>query len=238
MILDEIKRELQAAGNAQSAAKLQRFFKTGPGEYSEGDIFIGVSVPEQRAICTKYFKIATVHEATELLRSPIHEHRLTALLILVAKYQKGSSPELRKQIFEIYDAHTAYCNNWDLVDSSAHHIVGAYSFETEGQFLPDMACSDSLWRNRIAMVACLYYIRKRQIEPVFEVARLLLSHRHDLIHKATGWMLREAGKVSQPAVYAFLRDHYADMPRTALRYAIEKYPEEERKLVLAGQFRV
>lgn len=238
MNIDDIKNELQAAGNAESSAKLQRFFKTGPGEYSEGDIFIGVTVPVQRTICARYFKALSISEVAELLRSPIHEHRLTALLILVAKYQKGSTPELRREIFELYDAHTGYCNNWDLVDSSAHHIAGAYSFETGGAFLPAMACADSLWRNRIAMVACLYYIRKRQLEPVFDIARLLLGHRHDLIHKATGWMLREAGKVSQPAVYAFLRDHYTELPRTALRYAIEKYPEDERRRILAGEFRL
>lgn len=236
MAIEDIKNELLAAGNAESCVKLQRFFKTGPGEYSEGDIFIGVTVPTQRAICAKYVPLLSLSDLSDLLHSPIHEHRLCSLLMLVSKYQKGSTPELRRQIFELYDTHTDCCNNWDLVDSSAHHIAGAYSFETGGEFLADMACSDSLWRNRIAMVACLYYIRQRQLQQVFDIAGLLLGHRHDLIHKATGWMLREAGKVSQPAVYAFLRDRYGELHRTALRYAIEKYPEDERKRILRGEF--
>lgn len=236
MIVEKIKTELESASSPDNAVNLQRFFKTGPGEYAENDIFIGVTVPVQRSISSKYWKTISLDEVRQLLRSPIHEHRLTALFMLIAKYQKDSAPALRQEIFALYDACSEYCNNWDLVDSSAHHIAGAYAFENGSDFLAEMACSPSLWRNRIAMVSCLYYIRKGQIELPLQIAQLLLNHRHDLIHKATGWMLREAGKVSQQAVYAFLKEHYHEIPRTALRYAIEKYPELERKKILAGEF--
>lgn len=220
----------------ENVDKLQRFFKTKPGEYAEGDIFIGVRVPDQRTVARKYQQQVSLGEVEQLLHSPIHEHRLTALFICVGKYMKAKQFAERKSIFDMYDRNTDWCNNWDLVDSSAHHIAGAFAYETSPDCLYQMADDPCLWRNRIAMVATLYYIRKRDIDIVFDIAKLLLGHKHDLIHKAVGWMLREAGKVSRNTLYDFLQNYYDHIPRTALRYSIEKFPQEERLRILRGEF--
>lgn len=235
-VITEIKAELEALSKPENVENLQRFFKTKKGEYGYGDIFIGVRVPDQRKVSKKYASLLSFDELSILLYSEIHEHRLTALFILVLQYQKSKSLADRESIFTFYLDHSKQCNNWDLVDSSAHHIVGAYTFETNTDILFELVESDNLWQNRIAMIATLYHIRKGNIEIVYELARTLLNHKHDLMHKAVGWMLREAGKCNFAPTYNFIRDYYEMIPRTALRYAIEKQTKEQRDRILKGEF--
>ncbi len=219
-------------GNPEIAAHSQRFFKTGPGEYGEGDLFRGIRVPEQRKVARK-FKHIDLGTAEELLHSPYHEDRLTALLILVEKYKK-KDPEQRQTIYDLYLANTAWINNWDLVDSSAHKIVGPHLENRDRGILYELVKSDSLWERRIAMMTTHYFISKGDFEDALRLAELLLHDEHDLIHKVVGWMLRELGKRNFDLEDAFLQKHYQSMPRTMLRYAIEKFPEERRQAYLKG----
>lgn len=218
--------------NPEKAAFFPYFFKTGKGEYGEGDQFLGITVPQQRAIAKKYISLATFTDIAALLESPIHEHRLTALLILVYKNEKASDPE-KKAIFDFYLEHTKGINNWDLVDASARSIVGEYLLNTESQektpkLLISLSHSKSLWERRIAIVATFAYIKKGIISPTLEISTLLLSDKHDLIHKACGWMLREAGKKDVEALIEFLEKYKSTMPRTMLRYAIERMDKETK----------
>ena len=210
---------------------MKGFFKTGPGEYGEGDIFIGVTVPQIRSLVKKYNIQITITKSFSLLRSKIHEERLLALLILVCKYNQGSEKE-QKQIFEAYLKNTKYINNWDLVDLTAYHIVGAYLEKRDKTPLYMLAQSSDLWEKRIAMLSTFWYIRKKEFTDALKIAKLLLCDKHDLIHKVVGWMLREIGKREVAKEEKFLQKYYKKMPRTMLRYAIEKFQEERRQAYL------
>ncbi|MDH5216654.1 MAG: DNA alkylation repair protein [Gammaproteobacteria bacterium] len=216
-------RELADPGIAQQS---QRFFKTAKGQYGEGDIFLGIRVPVLRKQVSK-FRSMSLDECLSILTSKYHEERLFALLMLVDMFKRGTALE-QKQIYDAYLAHTGFVNNWDLVDSSAHLIVGEYLSERDRRPLQRLARSKSLWERRIAMIATFCFIRNGQFDDALEVAEILLKDEHDLIHKAVGWMLREIGNRDKRSEVEFLQKHYQTMPRTMLRYAIEKFPEAER----------
>lgn len=225
----DVSAALKKLATPERAAASMRFFKTGPGQYGEGDIFIGLSVPQIRSV-VKTFQELSLTETEKLLHSPIHEERLTALLIWVGQFKKGS----QKEIVELYLKNTAYINNWDLVDTSAAQIIGSYFYKNPS-LLSELARSKSLWERRIAMIATFYFIRLGEPTETFKIAKILLSDSHDLMHKAIGWMLREVGKnCSKEILEDFLRENYLALPRTALRYAIERFPEKERKAWLKG----
>jgi 3-methyladenine DNA glycosylase AlkD len=231
-MIDEIRKTLTDLKDDSYAVSLQRFFKTGPGEYGEGDVFIGLRVPQLRVLASRFEELET-DDAVKLLRSRIHEERLLALLILVGAYKLGSDP-VKKKIFDLYLENTYFINNWDLVDSSAEHIVGAHIFGKSTRVLRKLARSASLWERRIAIMSTFHFIKKGCFDETVSIIKLLLKDREDLIHKAAGWMLREIGKRNIKAEKAFLKEHYHIMPRTMLRYAIERFPEEERRKYLEG----
>lgn len=234
MIAQEASGELQSLKNSSKAQFLSRFFKTGPGEYAEGDVFLGLTVPVCRSIARKY-KELSLEETEQLLQSQFHEERLVALLILVEKCK--NSPQLLDEIYELYLTNTQNINNWDLVDLSAPQIVGAYlSTKKDRTILRALATSESLWERRISILATLYFIVKdKEYKDTFEISELLLFDNHDLIHKAVGWMLREVGKrISEEREENFLKKHYKKMPRTMLRYAIERFEEKKRQKYLTG----
>lgn len=266
MAASDVKKELQKLASSQKAKASAWFFKTGKGQYGEGDQFIGVTVPEQRKVA-KQFRDLPLVELAKLLTSPIHEHRLTALFILVWQYQhaheispnpslqKRGTPPFRKgrlggisgprEIVDFYLAHRKHVNNWDLVDSSASYILGDYllthpndgvilsvhqtRIEGSGRILHTLATSKSLWDRRIAIIATGAFIQHSQFDDTLHLAELLLADKEDLMHKATGWMLREVGKRDESVLRVFLDKHAAHMPRTMLRYAIEKLPPADRK---------
>ena len=211
----------------------QRFFKTGNGEYGEGDKFLGIRVPVLREQAKKFQDIA-LKETQYLLRSAFHEERLCALLLLVRKFTKGDEEE-RAAIFKLYVDNIKYINNWDLVDSSSYHIVGAYLEDKNRQQLYQLSKSNNLWERRIAIMSTLHFIKKHQFDDALKLSKQLISDEEDLIHKAVGWMLREIGKRDLAIEKSFLKAHYKDMPRTMLRYAIEKFPESVRKKYLEGK---
>jgi Predicted DNA alkylation repair enzyme len=225
--LAEARRRLRATANEEIAAFLQRFFRTGPGGYGEGDRFLGVRVPVVRRIARECRALRHA-DVVRLLRSQWHEERLLALVILADRYGRAD-PDERERIFRTYLAHTHRINNWDLVDVSAPHIVGAHLDPRDLTLLTRLARSASVWERRIAILATFHWIRKGDIEPTLRIARLLVGDPHDLIHKAVGWMVREAAKRDRDAVEAFLRRHHAGMPRTMLRYAVERFPPALRR---------
>lgn len=229
MFLTQIKKELERLGNAEKAVHCARFFKTGKGEYGEGDKFIGVTVPDQRKVTRAFVKKLTTAEAFELLKSEIHEYRLTALFILVDHYKKAPE-KTKKEIYELYLKNWKYVNNWDLVDSSAHKIVGEYLLKNprERAILYELAHSKNLWEKRIAMISTFALIREKQFMEALKIAEIVLKDTHDLMHKASGWMLREIGNRDHYIERKFLDKHYKQMPRTMLRYAIEKLPPTEK----------
>jgi len=222
-----VQADLKKAADPDHAQKLQGFFKTGPGEYGEGDIFLGVRVPEQRRIAKKHRDI-TLDETIGLLRSNIHEHRLTSLFLLTHKFANGDE-ETREKIVNLYLANTSYLNNWDLVDSSAHKILGVWLLDKPRDILYRLAASDSLWERRISIISTFPFIALGDLSDAVALAKLLLNDEHDLIHKASGWVLREVGKKDIDLLYSFLDEYSNEMPRTTLRYSIEKLPEEQRK---------
>ncbi len=228
-----ISRILRGLANSQAALHLQRFFKTGKGQYGEGDQFLGIRVPVLREQAKK-FKNTPLSDLQLLLRSAYHEERLCALLLLVQKFTKADAQE-KKTFYEFYLKNTRYINNWDLVDLSAPQIVGAYLLDKDKKQLVTLARSANLWERRIAIVSTFYFIKNNQFDDTQAIAQLLLDDREDLIHKAVGWMLREVGKRDVMVLKSFLHAHYARMPRTMLRYAIEKFPEPERLKYLKGQ---
>ncbi|MBN2120816.1 MAG: DNA alkylation repair protein [Candidatus Omnitrophica bacterium] len=232
--LNQIKQKLRKAGSKKKAKILQRFFKTGPGQYSQGDIFLGITVPIIKKVVKEHEDLS-LKETCRLLRSPIHEERLTALLILVQQFEKSNQPK-QKKIYNLYLKHTKYINNWDLVDLSASHIVGAFLKENNKNPLSILARSKSLWERRIAIVATYHFIKNQEFSQTLKISGILLKDKEDLIHKATGWMLREVGKRNQKAEEKFLKKHYKKMPRTMLRYAIERFPETKRQAYLLGKF--
>ena len=229
MRLIDLKRELAAAADPERARNLAWFFKTGKGQYGHGDRFIGLTVPAVRRIAHRYVHLPLTDVAT-LLASPIHEHRFAALEILVAQYERGNE----QGVFDFYLKHTKFVNNWDLVDTSAPYIVGQHLLKRPRKLLYRLAKSRNLWERRIAIVSTMMFIRAGELEDTFAIAKLLLPDDHDLIHKAVGWMLRETGKQSKLDLLRFLKANYAALPRTTLRYAIERFPAAERKRLLAG----
>jgi len=216
------------------AAFVAGYFKTGKGEYGEGDRFLGITVPVLRQIAHRYVALQ-FDDLTRLLASPIHEHRVAALEILVAQYERGDE-DRRERIVAFYLRHTRAMNNWDLVDTAAPYILGEHLKTRPRQLLDRLAASRSLWERRIAIISTLALIRAGEIGDTFRIAKKLLSDEHGLIHKAAGWALRETDKVSRASLVAFLRKHYSALPRTTLRYAIERFPAAQRKRMLAGKF--
>lgn len=227
-----VQRQLRAQADPVRAAGCAKFFKTGPGEYGEGDRFLGLTVPAQRAVA-RAFRELPLPEVERLLASPMHEDRFTALEILVMQYERGDDAT-RAGICRFYLSHTAAINNWDLVDTSARYIVGAHLFDRPRARVFRLARSRNMWERRIAMVATHEWISRGDVADAYAIAERLLDDRHDLMHKAVGWMLREAGRHDRNELLRFLRDHYARVPRTALRYAIEHLPPAQRKRILAG----
>ena len=233
--MKNIEKRLKQLANRETAEIQQKFFKTGPGEYGEGDIFIGVRVPDLRKLA-KEFQDLTFSEVRALLASSIHEERLLGLLILVRKY--ASSDEItKKKIYELYLENTPFINSWDLVDGSAHHIVGAFLMDKNKAPLYRLAKSENLWERRIAIISTFHFIKHDQYQETLKIAKILLTDPEDLIHKAVGWMLREIGKRDGVTEETFLKKHYMKMPRTMLRYAIEKFPEPKRQKYLKGKIR-
>jgi 3-methyladenine DNA glycosylase AlkD len=227
----DVQQHLKTLASPAVAMQQTGYFKTGPGQYGEGDVFIGIRVPVLRKTA-KQFQSLPLPQITKLLRSKIHEERLLALMILVSRFEKGDS-DARKEIYDLYLANTEFVNNWDLVDSSAPGIVGAYLVDRSRAPLKKLAKSKSLWERRIAIIATQHFNRLGQIEAAIAISRLLLKDEHDLIHKATGWMLREVGVKDRDALVQFLLEHGKEMPRTMLRYAIEHFSAEERKRWMA-----
>ncbi len=227
-----VKKNLLALANPEKAKAYARFFKTGPGEYGEGDRFLGLTTPQQREVAKKYQELCLT-EIKKLLRINIHECRVIALIILKEHYRKANS-DLKKKIYQFYLQNTAWINNWDLVDGSAPHLVGEYLLENpkEKRILFKLAKSHDLWEKRIAMMATFTFIREGQFKEALAIAEILLNDFHDLIHKAVGWMLREIGKKDLETEEKFLQKYAKTMPRTMLRYAIEKFPEKKRQFYL------
>jgi 3-methyladenine DNA glycosylase AlkD len=233
MTAPEIHKHLKKLANPEKAKILQGFFKTGPGEYGEGDRFIGIVVPVIRKL-VKQYQDTPIGEVKKLLTSAIHEERLLALLMLVQRYEKGDDG-LKKIIYGLYLESTEYINNWDLVDLSAEKIVGPYLRDRARRPLYRLAKSKGLWERRIAILSTFHFIKNHDFMDTLAISGLLLDDAEDLIHKAVGWMLREVGKRDMSAEEEFLRAHYRSMPRTMLRYAIERFPESKRKKYLNGK---
>jgi 3-methyladenine DNA glycosylase AlkD len=228
-MLDNLLEELKAAGNPDKIENYQRFFKTGRGEYAEGDVFLGIKVPVQRQIAKKYLHLG-LNSIQKLLDSKIHEHRFVALVILISKYKKAKKDMIEKRrIFEFYLKNTARINNWDLVDVSAANIIGDFIQKESSTILRQLAKSENLWERRIAIVSTMTFIKKRSFGETLAISEMLLKDSHDLIHKAVGWMLREVGKKNQDVLELFLSSRYKDMPRTMLRYTIEKFGEDKKR---------
>jgi 3-methyladenine DNA glycosylase AlkD len=228
-----IRKTLKALVNPDIAEHSRRFFKTGKGEYAEGDQFLGIRVPVLRQQARKFHDVKLV-DIRQLIKSEFHEERLLALIILVNKFAKGSERD-RAAIYKLYLSNTKHINNWDLVDSSAYQIVGGYIEDKDRIKLRELAVSDSLWERRIAIIATFQFIRNNQFKDTLGISKLLLNDEEDLIHKAVGWMLREVGKRDSKLERTFLKSRYQRMPRTMLRYAIEKFPERERMRYLNGR---
>ena len=229
MSTEKLKAELIAAGSETKARELSRFFKTGKGEYGEGDKFIGVTVPANRAITRRYLHLPA-SQLVDLLRSEIHEVRLSALIGMVEQYKSRHTSEVQRQeIVDTYIANTRYINNWDLVDLSAPQIVGQYLLDKERDTLYKLTESESLWNNRIAIVSTLTFIRNNDLDDTYKLSLKMMNHQHDLMHKSIGWMLREAGKRDEKRLYNFVMEHKSIMPRTMLRYSIEKFTPDIRK---------
>ena len=233
MRASEVCSRLQLLGDRERAQVLQRFFKTAPGEYGEGDVFVGLRVPEIRKLAKEY-QALPFSEIIQLLQSSIHEARLLALLILIRAYTQGNA-SLQEQIFNLYLQNTRFINNWDLVDASAEHIVGSHLRYRNRSPLHALAVSKLLWDRRISIMSTFHYIKHGEFAETLRIAELLLRDKEDLIHKAVGWLLREIGKRDHLTEEAFLKVNYKIMPRMMLRYAIEKFPEQSRRQYLRGE---
>ena len=233
MSFNNFKNELKKAGSKKNAEILQWFFKTGKGEYGEGDKFLGIKVPEIRKIAKKNNKL-TFPEIQKALKSKYHEERLAALLILVDLYSSGNQ-KTKEDIARFYLNNTKYINNWDLVDLTAPKILGKHLMDRDRKILTKLARSENLWEKRISIISTFEFIRAKQYSDTLKISKILLKDEHDLIHKAVGWMLREIGKRNLKTEEAFLLKHYKKMPRTMLRYAIEKFPQKKRRAYLEGR---
>ncbi len=233
-MINKLVKELKKSQDKKQAEILQRFFKTENGQYGEGDVFLGIKVPIQRRICSKY-KLE-LNEIQELLNSRIHEHRLCGLFALVSRYKRADE-KFKRKIFKFYLKNAKKINNWDLVDLSAPSIVGDYLLNKDKKILYKLAKSKNLWEKRIAIVSTSQFIRKgKYLNEVLKISKILLKDEHDLIHKAVGWMLRELGKRDVKKLELFIQKNYKSMPRTTLRYAIERFPENKRKNYLKGKW--
>jgi 3-methyladenine DNA glycosylase AlkD len=232
MTARDVQEQLRSLSSPEAAALAARYFKTGPGEYGEGDVFLGLCAAEMHKLAKEH-RTLPFGELKVLLRSAIHEDRLLALLILVLRISQ-SDEATKRQVYDLYLAHTRYINNWDLVDASAREIVGGYLADKGREPLYQLAASPNLWERRISIVATHFFIRQNDFADTLRVAERLLNDREDLIHKAVGWMLREVGKKQQAALEVFLRRHGKVMPRTMLRYAIERFPQDLRRAYLNG----
>ena len=222
-MLEQIKSTLHDLADVNKAKILSRYFKTGKGEYGEGDQFLGITVPNQRLVAKEFYQDISLEEIKDLLSFDLHEYRLTALLMLVSKYEKTKDANAAKELVDFYLSQTSRINNWDLVDTSCHKILGHYAFHhNKEDILYDLANSTDLWEKRIAVVSTWYYIRKKTLDIVPEIVEINLNHPHDLMHKANGWMLREMGKKDDEKLIHFLDEYAFKLPRTTLRYAIEK----------------
>jgi len=229
-MLKLIQSDLQKLADPERAKNLSRFFKTGKGEYGEGDVFIGITVPDQRRTAKKY-RDASLKDLKALLSNKIHEHRLTALLILVGQYQRADETE-KEKMYSFYIRNLNHVNNWDLVDLSANKIAGAHLLHRDKSLLYELVKSKNVWMRRIAVLSTFHFINQNQFKDSLKIAELLLNDSHDLIHKAAGWMLREIGKRDAEAEERFLLRHHKNMPRTMLRYAIERFGKKKRDFYL------
>ena len=229
-MLNQLKKELRKAGDKKRAEVCARFFKTGKGEYGEGDVFLGVGVPKQRMFAKKYSDLR-MRDLRKLLLSKIHDYRSVALFVLILPYKKADAKG-KKKIFDFYLKNIENVNNWDLVDLSAPHIAGDYLLDKNRKILYKLATTKNLWKRRIAILATYRFIRENKFEETLKISEMLLEDKHDLIHKAVGWMLREVGNRNQKTEERFLKKYYKKMPRTMLRYAIEKFKEGKRKFYL------
>jgi len=225
-MLAELRQKLICLSKPEDAMFLQRFFKTSSGQYGEGDIFRGIRVPVLRKL-SKEYQLIPLEQVVSMLQSAYHEYRLLALFILVLKYAKANEGG-KDNIYTLYLGNTALINNWDLVDASAEHIVGAYVSDKSKEPLYQLANSPSIWERRIAILATFHFIKRERFDETLKIAEILLTDKEDLIHKAVGWMLREVGKRDAECEDSFLNSHYHKMPRTMLRYAIEKYSQDKR----------
>lgn len=231
MNLSTIRTQLRQLASAEQAVIARRFFKTGPGEYGEGDQFLGLKVPQVRGL-VRPCDVLQEEDVLALLHSGFHEERLLALLCLVRRFERGDDKS-RTRVFDLYLKNTRWINNWDLVDTSAPHIAGAWLLDKDRSILRKLAKSKSLWERRISVLATQTFIRHRQFADTIEIVHSLLGDSHDLMHKACGWMLREVGNRDVKVLETFLAEHVCAMPRTMLRYAIEKLPEKQRKAWLS-----
>ncbi|MDA9951687.1 DNA alkylation repair protein [Oligoflexaceae bacterium] len=230
-----IQQKLQKLASKKTAERSAYFFKTEKGQYGHGDVFIGVKSPDLRALA-KNSLTESVSSIRKLVQSKIHEERMLGLMILVYQYKKTKDDAEKNRIYKLYVSVFKNINNWDLVDCSCPHIVGPHLLSSDRSELYEWARSDHLWTKRIAIVSNWWFIRQGDLRDVFKISRILLTDEHDLIHKAVGWMLREAGKKDVKKLEAFIKVNYHQMPRTMLRYAIEKFPETKRKRFLKGTF--
>jgi len=228
-----IKGELERRANPEKAKLLSGFFKIGKGHYGEGDVFLGVMVPQSREVARQFLNLE-LKEVERSLFSKFHEERLVALLILVEKYKRGNK-DVKEEIFNFYLKNTKWINNWDLVDLTAHKIVGEWLIDKPRDILYKLAKSDDLWKKRISIISCFAFIKDDDFEDALKISEILLNDKHDLIHKAVGWVLREIGKKDLKVEEDFLKKNYKKMPRTMLRYAIEKFEEGKRKRYLNGE---
>jgi 3-methyladenine DNA glycosylase AlkD len=232
-MIKQITKDLKAVSNKEKADHNARFFKTGKGEYGEGDLFAGITNPNLRKLAKKYYKEISDNDLTYFLQHEIHEYRLFALVCMTYKYDKADEED-KKYLYDLYLKNTKYINNWDLVDISTPHIVGKYLLNKDRDVLYKLAKSKDLWEQRISIMATFTFIRNNDYEDALKISEMLVNHEHDLIHKAVGWMLREIGKRDLEVEEKFLKKYYKTMPRTMLRYAIEKFEEEKRQGYLKG----
>lgn len=232
MCLTNLRAELASLSNPAHALVSKRFFKTGPGQYGQGDQFIGIRAPDLRNLSKKHQNLS-LGDIDRLLHSPVHEERMLALLLLIQRYRTGDEVE-KQAVYDLYLARTRFINNWDLVDVSAEHIVGQHLSDRDKAPLRLLSVSEDLWERRIAIIATFCFIKQGRFDETLEISRILLNDPHELIHKAVGWMLREVGKRNRDVEETFLRSHTTAMPRTMLRYAIEKFPEPLRQAYLKG----
>lgn len=235
-LLKEIREALAVLSIPEKAAFFPKFFKTGKGEYGEGDVFLGVKVPDQRSVAKEYYSKISLKDLSELLSSEYHEHRLTALFMLISQFEKTKDIKVKDEIVEFYFNHLPYVNNWDLVDSSCYKILGRYAFENQKEdLLRKLSNSEEMWHKRIAVVGTMHYVKKGSFDLTKEFVTNNLKHSHDLMHKANGWLLREMGQKNEAELINYLNQYYKEMPRTSLRYAIEKLDEEVRQDYLKGR---